>query len=202
MKSLVAALMLMLPLAAEIQTKRLFGPETPTGPYKHPSCVEALDNGDLLLVYYGGEGEYAGGTALFMSRKKAGQENWTAPVQIARDPFYALGNGVVWQAPDGVVWLFYVVRFGETWSTSRVAARVSQDRGATWSDPSLLRLDEGWMVRGKPIVLTSGKYLVVWLGFKIDPANPCLYPSCNRIHCHKSGMKYCERPFQAVGYCN
>lgn len=160
MKTIAAALLLLLPISAEIQTKRLFGPETPTGPYKHPSCIEALDNGDLLLVYYGGEGEYAGGTALFMSRKKAGQEGWTSPVQIARDPFYALGNGVVWQAPDGVVWLFYVVRFGETWSTSRIAARVSNDRGATWSDPSLLRLDEGWMVRGKPIVLKSGKYLL------------------------------------------
>jgi hypothetical protein len=125
MKILAAALLLVLPLAAEIQTKRLFGPETPTGPYKHPSCIEALDNGDLLLVYYGGEGEYAGGTELFMSRKKAGQESWTAPVQIARDPFYALGNGVVCRRRTGV-WLYYVVRFGETWSTSRIAARVLQ----------------------------------------------------------------------------
>ena len=28
---------------------------------------------------------------------------WTAPQPIARDPFRSLGNAVVWQAPDGVV---------------------------------------------------------------------------------------------------
>jgi predicted neuraminidase len=160
MKSLAAVLLLIAPLAAQFRVEKLFGPETPTGPYKHPSCIEALDNGDLVLVYYGGEGEYAGGTAIFMSRKPAGASKWTAPVQIARDPFYALGNGVIWQAPDKTVWLFYVVRFGDYWSTSRIAARISLDRGATWSDPSLLRLDEGWMVRGKPIVLASGNYIL------------------------------------------
>lgn len=160
MKLLAAALLLSAPLLAQFKIERLFGPETPTGPYKHPSCIEALDNGDLVLVYYGGEGEYAGGTALFMSRKRAGEVKWSHPVQIARDPFHALGNGVIWQAPDKTVWLFYVVRFGDFWSTSRIAARVSNDRGVTWSDPSLLRLDEGWMVRGKPLVLASGKYLL------------------------------------------
>lgn len=160
MKFLAAALLFSMSLCAQFKSESLFGPETPTGPYKHPSCIEALDNGDLVLVYYGGEGEYAGGTALFMSRKRPGEAKWSMPVQIARDPFYALGNGVIWQAPDKTVWLFYVVRFGDFWSTSRIAARVSHDRGATWSDPSLLRLDEGWMVRGKPIVLASGKYLL------------------------------------------
>jgi len=160
MRLFAAALLLSVSLYGQFKSAKLFGPETPTGPYKHPSCIEALDNGDLVLVYYGGEGEYAGGTAIFMSRKRAGEAKWSAPVQIARDPFYALGNGVIWQAPDRTVWLFYVVRFGDFWSTSRIAARVSRDRGATWSDPSLLRLDEGWMVRGKPIVLASGKYLL------------------------------------------
>ena len=28
--------------------------------------------------------------------------------------------GPVWQAPDGVVWLYYVVRYGDTWSSSRI----------------------------------------------------------------------------------
>ncbi len=160
MKFLAAVVLLSAPLFAQLNVESLFGPETPTGPYKHPSSIEALDNGDLILVYYGGEGEYAGGTALFMSRRRAGETKWSAPVQIARDPFYALGNGVIWQAPDRTVWLFNVVRFGDFWSTSRIAARISHDRGVTWSDPSLLRLDEGWMVRGKPILLSSGKYLL------------------------------------------
>ena len=47
---------------------------------------------------------------------------------------FSVGNGVLWEAPDGVVWLFYVVRFGETWSTSRVQVKVSHDGALTWSD--------------------------------------------------------------------
>src|SRR5262245_9109321 len=95
-----------------IDVQRVFGPEIQTGPYKHPACLTELSNGDLYLVYYGGQGEYAKDTAVFGSRRARGSTTWSAPRAIARDPFRSLGNGVVWQAPDGVVWLFYVVRYG------------------------------------------------------------------------------------------
>lgn len=147
-------------LRAEVVTERIFGPEIKTGPYKHPASICALDNGDLLLTYYGGEGEYANSTAVFLSRLKAGASQWSAPRMVAQDPLRPAGNGVAWQSPDGRVWLFYVLRFGDTWSNSRIAVKVSKDRGETWSDSSLLRLEEGWMVRGKPIVLQSGAWLL------------------------------------------
>jgi predicted neuraminidase len=153
-------LLLSLTAAAELRVDRLFGPETKTGPYKHPASICVLDNGDLYLVWYGGEGEYANSTALFASRKPKGAAQWTAPRKIAQDPLRSLGNGVAWQAPDKRLWLFYVVRFGDSWGSSRVAVKVSDDRGETWSDSSLLRLEEGWMVRGKPIVLASGEWLL------------------------------------------
>ena len=54
--------------AGGLSIERVFGPEVPTGPYKHPACLTELDNGDLYLVYYGGEGEYARDTAVFGSR--------------------------------------------------------------------------------------------------------------------------------------
>ena len=66
----------------------------------------------------------------------------------------------MWQAPDGVVWLFYVVRHGATWSTSRIEARISRDGAATWSDPIQLHDAEGMMVRNRPIVLSDGDYLL------------------------------------------
>ena len=139
---------------------RVFGPEVATGRYKHPACITELANGDLYLVYYGGAGEYAVETAVFGSRLAKGSTAWTAPQPIARDPFRSLGNAVVWQAPDGVVWLFYVIRFGETWSTSRIQAKVSRDNAATWSDAFMVSLDEGMMVRNRPIVLMNGDYLL------------------------------------------
>src|ERR1700719_105857 len=75
--------------AGELTLTRVFGPEVPTGPYKHPASMTEL---------------------------KKGETKWSDPKPIAHDPFRSVGNGVIWEAPDGVVWLFYVVRFGETWS--------------------------------------------------------------------------------------
>jgi predicted neuraminidase len=146
--------------AGELHTERVFGPEVPTGPYKHPAALAELDNGDLYLVYYGGAGEYAVETAVWGSRKKKGETTWSAPVAIARDPFRSVGNAVIWQAPDGLVWLFYVVRYGETWSTSRIQVKVSKDNAQTWSDASPLALEAGMMVRNSPIVLNDGHYLL------------------------------------------
>ena len=52
--------------------ERVFGPEVPTGPYKHPACLTDLAGGDLYMVYYGGQGEYARDTAVFGSRRPSG----------------------------------------------------------------------------------------------------------------------------------
>ncbi|HRR67610.1 MAG TPA: exo-alpha-sialidase, partial [Methanomassiliicoccales archaeon] len=115
---------------------------------------------DLYLVYYGGEGEYALDTGVFGSRLKKGGRRWSKPERIAHDPFRSLGNAVIWQAPDGLVWLFYVVRWGDTWSTSRIQGKVSSDGARTWSDSFVVSDLEGMMVRCRPIVLASGEYLL------------------------------------------
>jgi predicted neuraminidase len=144
----------------ELLVERVFGPEVKTGPYKHPSCMTELQNGDLFLVYYGGASEYDLDTGVFGSRRRKGSHNWSPPRKIAHDPFRSVGNAVVWEAPDGVVWLFYVVRYGDTWSASRVHVKVSHDSADSWSDSSLLVLDEGTLVRNRPIVLRNGDYLL------------------------------------------
>ena len=40
----------------DLNVRKIFGPEVPTGKYKHPSSFDELDNGDLYLAYYGGAG--------------------------------------------------------------------------------------------------------------------------------------------------
>ena len=130
------------------------------GPYRHPSMFDELDNGDLYVVYYGGAGEYEGDTAVYGFRKPHGSDAWTTPRIIADTPGRSEGNAVIWQAPDGTVWLFYLTRYGETWSTSRIKYKVSSDGGQTWTDPRLMSFEEGLMVRAHPIVLKNGDYLL------------------------------------------
>jgi predicted neuraminidase len=158
-----ASLFVVLAATPGVSITPVFGPETPTGRYKHPASITELENGDLFLAWYGGDGEYEPGTAVWGSRCAKADSKWSAPVMLARDPFYSVGNPVIWQAPDGLVWLWYVIRPGQTWSSSRIAVKVSKDGARTWSDSSVVSFEEGTMVRGRPIVLKNGDYLLpVW----------------------------------------
>ncbi len=145
--------------AGDIAFERVIGTEFP-GKYKHPASIEELASGDLYIAYYGGDGEYADVTAVYGMRKRKGETKWSPPKIICDTPFHSDGNAVVWQAPDGVVWLFYVVRFGDTWSTSRIKAKLSRDDGHTWSDSFMVALEGGMMVRGRPVLLADGDYLL------------------------------------------
>lgn len=165
LKSLLACLAVLVTLcstvhaADDIRIERLFGPEIP-GRYKHPPSISEFDNGDLYVVYYGGEGEYEGDTAVYGSRLAKGSSQWTRPSIIADTPGRSEGNAVIWQAPDGLVWLFYVTNYGPTWSTSRIKYKLSRDRCHTWTDSDMLSFELGSMVRGRPIVLNDGDYLL------------------------------------------
>ena len=147
-------------VSGDLIVRKIFGPEVPTGKYKHPSSFDELDNGDLYLAYYGGAGEYASGTVVYGARLNKGSSHWSQPKKIASNPFRSLGNPVVWQGPDGLVWLFYVTRFGDTWSTSRIKVKISRDGAVSWSDSALLTIEPGTMVRAHPIVLQTGEYLL------------------------------------------
>lgn len=143
----------------DIDTYRVFGSEHP-GIYKHPASITQLANGDLYIAYYGGSGEYGDDTAVYGSRQKVGEDLWSPPKVIADTPEHGEGNPVVWQAPNGRVWLFYVNRYGETWSSGRVFVKISDDGAATWSDSFVLSFEAGTMARGQPIVLNNGDYLL------------------------------------------
>lgn len=143
----------------DIVIERVFGPELP-GRYKHPAALTELSNGDLYLVYYSGAGEYESDTAVYGSRRAAGASEWSRPAVIADTPLRSDGNAVVWEAPDKTVWLFYVVRYGDTWSDSRIKFKISHDGAKSWSDSDMLTWEKGTMVRGRPIALAGGDYLL------------------------------------------
>jgi len=146
-------------ICADITIERVVGQEVP-GRYKHPATVAELENGDLYIAYYGGEGEYEGDTAVYGLRLPKGSDAWTAPQIIADTPNRSEGNAAIWQGPDGLVWLFYVTNYGPTWSHARIKYKISKDGAKTWSDSYLLSFEQGTMLRSAPIVLNDGNYLL------------------------------------------
>lgn len=145
---------------AEISIERVFGPESPGGRYKHPAAIEELTGGDLYIVFYGGAGEYEEDTAVYGSRRAKGSDAWSTPRPIADTPERSDGNPVIWQQPDGPVWLFYVVRYGDTWADSIIKYKYSFDGGHTWTDSDVLTFERGMMVRSQPIELSDGDILL------------------------------------------
>jgi predicted neuraminidase len=143
----------------EIVIEKVFGPEIP-GKYKHPASITQLANGDLLIAYFGGSGEYEPDTRVHLTWKRKGEDKWSLPTVVSENPEVPEGNPVVWQAPDGLLWLFNVARFGPTWCDSRVQARTSADGGKTWTKPYLISDEIGILCRSKPIVLADGDYLL------------------------------------------
>lgn len=146
--------------SAELSIEKVVGPETPGGTYKHPASIEELPNGDLYIAYHGGEGEYDRDTAVFGSRLPKGSTKWSQPKPIADTPNRGDGNAVIWQEPDGLTWLFYVSRYGETWSDSIIKYKYSKDGAETWSDPEIISFVKGLMVRSRPIQLSGGDFLL------------------------------------------
>lgn len=143
----------------DITIERVIGPEFP-GPYKHPATIAELAGGDLYITYYSGAGEYEDDTAVYGMRLVKGETEWSKPEVIADTPGRTEGNAAVWQAPDGLVWLFYVTNYGPTWSSARVKYKISKDGGHTWSDSDILCWEEGSMARSRPILLNDGHYLL------------------------------------------
>ena len=80
------------------------------------------------------------------------------PRVIADTPDISEGNPVIWQAPDGLVWLFYVNRYGDTPVNLRVKIKISE-MGPHRSDSFMLTFEQAlWC--GTAIVLNDGDYLL------------------------------------------
>lgn len=134
-------------------------------PIMHPNDSHAanlleLDNGELLCVWFTGSGEGNPDTNIVMSRLSVGGDQWSAPVQLSYDRERSEQNPVLFQAPDGKLWLFHTSNEPHNQKTSRVVYRISEDRGLTWGRPEVLFDGTGIFLRQPPIVLGNGDWLL------------------------------------------
>ncbi|MDF2959220.1 MAG: hypothetical protein K0S39_955 [Paenibacillus sp.] len=142
-------------------------------PILHPNDSHAanlleLDNGDLLCVWFTGSGEGNTDTNVVMSRLPAGMNHWGSPVQLSNDPERSEQNPVLFQAPDGKLWLFHTSNEPHNQKTSRVAYRISEDRGVTWGRTEVLFDGTGIFLRQPLLVLKNGDWLLPAYYCKLD----------------------------------
>ncbi|MBT5831885.1 MAG: hypothetical protein HOH77_16995, partial [Candidatus Latescibacteria bacterium] len=126
--------------------------EAVTGPSdRFPSChcsvIVELDNGDLLVGYYAGEGEAKPDAAWVFARKSAGETGFGPLLSVADSNGKPEGNGIFFQDLDGRVVLIYNTMQGRLygphgpgvrWRTCDLRMKSSEDFGATWSDVTMI----------------------------------------------------------------
>jgi len=144
---------------ATFRSELIFAPQ-PDRPSCHASTIAELSNGDLLCAWYAGQREAAPDVAILAARLPASGDSWTAPQVIVDTPNQPEGNPVLFQTPDGRLWLFYVTIEGRGWQDCPLKLRTSEDGGNTWSPERILRAEHGWMTRNKPLVLDNGDWVL------------------------------------------
>jgi hypothetical protein len=149
------------PMKASVPVQRVFGPEHPGGRYKHAPSITQLSNGDLYLVFYAGSDEYAEDTAIYGARLPKGSsavDDSLCPLPMRRTVLKATpSSGRHLTAKCGCSTWCATDQRGANPSFRR---RFPTTARRTWSDPMVVSLTQGMMVRNHPLTLPNGDILL------------------------------------------
>lgn len=131
----------------------------PEFPSCHASTVAALPGGDLLVAFYSGSVEKAKDVTILYARYSYANNDWQQPEILLDYPDRSLGNPVFFLAPNGVLWLFFLIMEGQKWYECSLHYIQSKDLGITWGEPQTFQGKLGWTIRNNLIVLDNGDIL-------------------------------------------
>jgi len=105
-------------------------------PQCHAATIAETTTGDLVSAFFGGTREGHPDVCIYVCRKNKGTNTWTKPV-LAADGILSNGerkacyNPVLYQQPDGPLYLFY--KIGRNVADWKGFLKMSNDGGYTWS---------------------------------------------------------------------
>lgn len=119
----------------------------------------------LGCVWFGGTQEGVADISVWFSHKPAdhaGPGGWSTPVRLSDDAERSEQNPILFNAPDGALWLLHTAQRSGHQDTAIVRVRQSTDGGHTWSAPRTLLPGAGLFVR-QPVVVTPTHWLLpIW----------------------------------------
>jgi predicted neuraminidase len=124
----------------------------------HASTVVAVGPGEYLVAWFGGSYEKHDDVSIWMARGDG--NTWETPQKVAKIRYEPHWNPVLFNAPDGKLYLYFKVgKEIDDWETW---VQYSEDKGKTWSNPTeLVPGDRGGRgpVRNHITVLSDGTWL-------------------------------------------
>jgi len=104
--------------------------------------------------------EGMGDISIYMSRLAPGSDVWSDPEKMSDDPKKSEQNPMLFNAPDGKVWLLYTSQTSGHQDGAVVKCRISSDGGKTFGEVSVLCDIPGTFVRQPIIVNGRGEWLL------------------------------------------
>lgn len=126
----------------------------------HAANLAFLPEGTLTCVWFGGTMEGMGDISIYMSRLAPGASRWSQPEKMSDDPAKSEQNPLIFNAPDGKVWLLYTSQTSGNQDGSVVKCRISGDGGKTFGEVRVLCDIPGTFVRQPILINKSGIWLL------------------------------------------
>lgn len=129
-------------------------------PYNHASSIVALPDGSVLVAWGAGSRELGEDTVILGACLRPGKGDWPHPQIWADKPDFADANPVLFLDDSGSLRLFHVEMFGDTFCLGNVVEQITVDQGTTWSKPSVTLGATCVMVRNRPIITRTGRWIL------------------------------------------
>lgn len=129
----------------------------------HAAFLMPLPGGDLGCVWFGGTQEGVPDISVRFSRLAPGAAAWSAPETLSDDPTRSEQNPLLFNAPDGRLWLLWTAQHAGNQDTAIIRRRISRDGGRSWGEIDTLFPQKGTFIRQPITVLANGDWLLpIW----------------------------------------
>jgi predicted neuraminidase len=96
-----------------------------------------------------------------MARLPKGSKRWSEPQRIDHHPGESYQNPVLFQAPNGALWLIHTTQpAGQGQANAKVLVTKSADNGKTWTTPAVLFDQPGAFVRQPLVTMSNGDWML------------------------------------------
>jgi predicted neuraminidase len=138
-------------------------------PQNHAAFLSRLPDGQLSCVWFGGTMEGMPDISIHMSVLDETTSQWSTATVLVDDRGRSEQNPMLFNAPDGAVWLLYTSQISGNQNTSVVRRRISLDGGKNFGAAETMIADAGTFIRQPIVILSNGDLLLPVFKCRITP---------------------------------